>query len=174
MKVSMIQALCRYVTGASRYFGRRQRNEDEGELPGPLRQFDRNACHWGTVARMRHIMRVAGFQNVRHRGSEWLCNAFSTLPTRMNIMKDQDMLLNIRENENLSAKRHASVIFPDVFGPLTDEDKERYFSGMKFKRCTRARNVLRAAQSISKRDGMVQVINGNDVKHFHDGVYSCF
>ena len=123
MQIAMIRASFRCVTWASRAFGSRRRNENEGEIPGPLRQFGRNVCRWITAAPMLHIMRVAGLLNVRHRGSEWLCNVFSTPPTRMNIIKDPDTL-KIRENRTLTAMLLASVIFPDVFGPLTDEDRE--------------------------------------------------
>lgn len=38
MEVSKFRAICRYVTGASRAFGRRGFQDDGGEVPGPLVQ----------------------------------------------------------------------------------------------------------------------------------------
>lgn len=88
---------------------------------------------------------------------------FSTPPTRIYAIRDQEILLDIREKGKLTAELNASAIFPDLFGPLTDEDVEKYFSGIKLKRWTRAKTVLGSAQSISKRNGIIQVMNGNDV-----------
>lgn len=172
LQVSKFRAFCRYMTGASRAFGSRRLTDDEGEAPGPIGQFDRNACQWRTVARMLHVMRGAGFLNVSHRGCEWLCNVFSSPPVRMNISKDQDMLLNIAERGKATSELHASVLFPDVFGPLTAEDKEKYFSGLTFKKWTRARTVLRPAQSMIKINGMAtlhsEAIATVSAHHSHD------
>lgn len=76
MQVSMFRALTRYMTGASRAFGRKREECDGGENLGPLSQYDRTARQWKTVSRMIHVMRDAGFLNASHRGAEWLTNIF--------------------------------------------------------------------------------------------------
>ena len=84
-----MRARRRYVTGASRAFGRKREIADEGELPGALGQIDRNARQWKTVARMIHFMLEAGFLSIRHRGAERLTNVFCTPPKMMNITKSR-------------------------------------------------------------------------------------
>ena len=153
MELSLVRALTRYVTGASRAFGRKREIVDGGELPGPLGQFDRNARQWTTVARMIHIMREGGFLSIRHRGAERLTNVFSKPPKMMNIMKDQEVILNIASEGALTAKLHACVLFPEVFGHLSAEDRSKHFFGKKFKKWTKARTVLRPSQSMSKKNG---------------------
>ena len=154
LPVSVSRALIRYATGASRAFDRRRDPGDGGELPGPLSQFDRNSCQWRTVARMLHIMRESNFLSVSHRGAERLTNVF-TVPTRiMNIKKDQDEILAAAKRGVVTAKLHASVLFPGIFGRLTDEDRKTYFSSKHFKNWTRCRSVIRPAQSIANSNGM--------------------
>lgn len=155
MEVSMFRSLVRYMTGASRSFGRKREEADGGESLGPIAEFDRNACQWKTVARMLHVMREVGFLSVSHRGAEWLTNVFSAPPKRMNIKTDQDSLLNVEKNGELTSKLHASVLFPDVFGALTEQDRSEHFGGKKFRKWTKSRAVLRAAKSMSKLGGSV-------------------
>ena len=68
MEVSLMRALTRYVTGASRAFGRKMECSDGGELPRPLQYFHSIAGQWKTVARMLHVMREADFLSIGHRG----------------------------------------------------------------------------------------------------------
>ena len=50
---------------------------------------------------------------------------FNTPPKMMNIGKDKEAILNIAREGALTAKLHASVLLPDVFGSLTEEDREK-------------------------------------------------
>lgn len=161
-QVSMFRALSRYFTGASRSFGRKRVLEDGGEREGPLAQYDRNAIQWRTVSRMVHVMREKGFLNVSHKGSEWLTNVFSCLPRRMNIAEDQKRLLQVSELGKTTTKLHSSVLFPDVFGTLSEEDIANYFGGKRFKKWTRLRAVTRASKSMSKNDGAVSILSPED------------
>lgn len=43
------------------------------------------------------------------------------------------MLLDLSERSKLTSKLHVFVLFPDVFGPLSEDDRELYFDGKKFK-----------------------------------------
>ena len=137
LPVSMSRALIRYTNGASRSFGRKGDPGDGGELPGPLSKYDRNACQWKAVARMVHIMRECLFLNIVHRGSEQLTNVFSTPPKVMNIKKYQEEIPEVSKRGAVTAKLHASVLYPEIFRGLTEEDKSKYFSGKRFKKWTR-------------------------------------
>ena len=64
MEASLMRDVTRYVTGTSRGIGGKRECADGGELPGPLRQFDRNARQCTTTALMLHIMREARFFSI--------------------------------------------------------------------------------------------------------------
>ncbi|PXF41198.1 hypothetical protein BWQ96_09092 [Gracilariopsis chorda] len=153
MQVSMFRAFTRFMTGACRSYGRTRDEGDGGEPLGPLVLYDRNACQWKTVARMIHVMREAGFLSASHRGEEWLTNLFCAPPKRMAIRRDQDNILSITEKGKLTAKLHASVLFPDLFGALNESERTQHFGGKKFKHWTKARAVLTPGKSMSKAGG---------------------
>ncbi|PXF44647.1 hypothetical protein BWQ96_05589 [Gracilariopsis chorda] len=155
MEVSMFRALIRFMTGASRALHRTRQDNDAGEIAAVSRQYDRNACQWRTVSRMVHVMREAGFLSVAHRGSEWLTNVFSNPPRRMTVLKDQDSLLSVSTKGEITAQPHASVLFPEVFGPLSDEDRKIHFNDKKFKKWTKCRAVIRPGHSMRKEGGSV-------------------
>lgn len=60
----------------------------------------------------------------------------------MTIKKDQDNILNIAESGGLTSKLHASVLFPDVFGPLAAQDRRHTLAD------TSSKNGPNAGQSI--------------------------
>ena len=61
--------------------------------------------------------------------------------------------MNIASEGDLTAKLHACVLFPEVFGDLSEEDRSKHFFGKKFKKWTKARTVLRPSQSMSRKSG---------------------
>ena len=73
----------------------------------------------------------------------------------MNISKDQDMILNISKEGAVTAKLHASVLFPDLFGHLTEDDRNIYFFGKQFKKWTKSRTVIRPSQSMANKNGIL-------------------
>ncbi|PXF43749.1 hypothetical protein BWQ96_06481 [Gracilariopsis chorda] len=133
MDVSMFRALRRYVRGAFRSYDRRREANDDVENMGTLTEFVRNAGRLKTVARMVHTMREAGFLKVSHRGSEWILNVFALPPRRMNNKLDQETLLCIAESGVITFQLHASVLFSDLFRPLTANDRKTNFNDKKFK-----------------------------------------
>ena len=160
MQVSRFRSLCRRISGASRAYGRFRGADDAGADAGPLHVYDRNAPHSRSVGAMLRLMRERGFLNSNHRGSEWLTNVFSSPPMRMNIMQDQRKLLNIQEHGRITTALHASVLFPEVFGKLTNADREQFFEGRKFKKWTTSRLVQTAAHSMQREGGSVSIAHG--------------
>ena len=165
--VSPCRSLCRYVTGASRSIGSKRANTDGGEGTGPLNEYDLNACQWKTVARMLHLMRECGFLNLEHRGSEWFTNVFAVPKRRMTLANDRKRLLDIWKLGRDTAKLHASVFLPELFGSLTDEDRSTYFDGAIFKKWNKRRRVLTPAQSMAKNnsfaliEGEAEILNSS-------------
>lgn len=126
-----------------------------------MQDFEKLACQWRTVSRMLRIMRDARFLGVEHRGSEWLTNVFSSPPKLTNIRKDQDSLLSIAEEGKQTGALHASVVLPEFFGPLSQEDI--FFGGKQFKRWTKSRSVLRPSQSMRKLGGSILCIDNEQL-----------
>ncbi|PXF40071.1 hypothetical protein BWQ96_10222 [Gracilariopsis chorda] len=73
----------------------------------------------------------------------------------MTVKNDQDSLLSLSTKGEITAQPHASVLFPDVFGPLSDEDRKIQFNDKKFRKCTKCRAVVRPGQSMRKEGGSV-------------------
>ena len=109
---------------------------------------------------MLHVMREACFLSIGHRGGERLTHVFCTPAVMMNISKDQDMILKISKEGAVTAKLHASVLFPDVFGHLTENDRKTYLFG-KNEKWTKSRAVINPSQSIAKKNGIV--LHNHDV-----------
>lgn len=82
----------------------------------------------------------------------------------MNIRRDQNMLLNISERGKLSSKLHASILYPEVFGGFTENEREENFGGPWFKTWTSVTTVLREAHSMSKKIGMANILSGDDAQ----------
>ena len=75
----------------------------------------------------------------------------------MNIKKGQNLILDIYNRRKLTSTLHGSVLFPEVFGPLTQGGQGREFGGKRFKKWKRSRAVPRPEQSMRKINGSVAV-----------------
>ena len=63
-------------------------------------------------------------------------------PMRINTSKDQGILLSIEGNRYITAAIHSSVLFPEVFGGLSCEDRDHHFGGKRFRKYASSRRVL--------------------------------
>lgn len=64
----------------------------------------------------------------------------------------------------MNTKLHSSVIFPEVFGGISEEDVVNHFAGKRFKKWTRSRAGSTASKSMSKNGDVVTITgSGGDV-----------
>lgn len=127
MKVSQFRSLARRVRGASRAYGRFRGADDVGESSGPLRFYDRNVPQSRTVEAMLGLMKEWQFLGEERRGAEWPTNVLSDPPKRMAITSDQKLLLDINRHGRTTTALHASVLFPETFGVLSEDDRKVHF-----------------------------------------------
>ena len=140
LEFSKSRMLMRTVTAAKRAY-QRNRGEDLNSPDGtPLGGYDRNAVQNATVREMVSLMRRKAFLSLQHRLSECLQNVLGDSVHELRDASVQKMILDMDNQGRMSAELHASAIFPDIFGPLSKVDIDRFFGGKRFKVSVR-RNV---------------------------------
>ena len=128
LTVSHARMLIRTVTAASRAYKHVRGNGDADGDVSPLSSYDRSAVQSSTIRQMVNLMRRKGFLSSEHRNCERLRNVLGN--SRSDLMNDdvQNLILNIDHHGQKSAELHASAMFPEAFGPISDEDVDRYLN----------------------------------------------
>ena len=92
---------------------------------------------------------------------------FSSPTKRMNILKDQNSLLSIAEEGKQTAALHASVVLHECFGPLSQKDRDRFFSGKQFQRWTTSLyETERFAISLKNYVSLPKIMHRRDELHY--------
>lgn len=127
--------LIRTVTAAPRAY-RRFPNDDHGGTQGtasPGQGYDRNAVQSSKVRAIVELMRQNGFISLEHHQSEKLQNVFSATLEVLGNSDVQELILDLDNHGRISSELHASEMSPDVFGPISQQECDKYFKGKRLK-----------------------------------------
>lgn len=131
LAVSRARMILRSVTAATRSYRQERTNEHIEQQGEEIHGYDRNNARVTTVNSMVQIMRPKGFLALYHRSREKLANVLSSSVQEQSDEKVQSKILEIDKLGRKSTERHASAMFPEVFGHLSDEDYKTYFNGQR-------------------------------------------
>ena len=131
LMVSRARMLIRTVTAAARAYRPVRGNGDADADVTPLQGYDRFAVQSASVRDLMNLMRRKGFLSSDHRTCERLTNVFGASVSDLRSNATQNLILDIDKHGQKSAELHASSMFPDVFGPLSDEDIALYLNNKR-------------------------------------------
>ena len=117
------------LSAYSRCRYRRSRRRSRGS---PLGGYDRSAAQSSTMRKMVQLMRQKGFLTLEHRQSAKLRNVLGTTVRDLEAQRLQTMVLDIENHGRNSAELHAAALFPELFGPPSKEDFEKFFNWKSF------------------------------------------
>lgn len=131
LMVSRARMLIRTVTAASRAYRPVRGDGDADADVNPPQGYDRFSVQSASVRGLVNLMRRKGFLSGDHRTCERLKNVFGASVSKLRSSAAQNLIVDIDKHGQKSAELHASAMFPDVFGDLSDEDIALYLNNKR-------------------------------------------
>lgn len=121
LKVCRARILIRFVTTASDCCPRVPNNDQFAAQSTALGIYDGHSEYSNSAGAMLELIKMKSFLNFAERQLRTLANVPGASTENLKNESVQDLFLNIENHGNKTAEIHAPVVFPEVFGALSED-----------------------------------------------------